>query len=248
MVQTDEDDQVAEEAVFSIQGVLSGKNLPPVTEKIKWVKATLRRDNSQNNQTRSPSQARYLRQGVALVGYGTTTFNNAIISAQEIYGLFDRNLPEGSLEPWALGTASMAQGTTFEASNRYFTSKRDAPDMEPVPISPLIDPRGILEGLKKEELLHGEENQVYYYRVHESALRATKRYETHILDDRSQTLTKTKSVETVNPQIFRVGDIVEAQVSFIAVPLKDSKYKLIVVLRSIALLNANFSQVRTVIV
>jgi hypothetical protein len=57
-----------------------------------------------------------------------------------------------------------------------------------------------------------------------------------------------KSVETVNPQIFRVGDIVEAQVSFIAAPLKNKKYKMIVVLRSIALLDPTFSQVRTAIV
>jgi hypothetical protein len=35
LVQTDEHDQVAEEAVFSIQGVLSAKNLPPITEKIR---------------------------------------------------------------------------------------------------------------------------------------------------------------------------------------------------------------------
>jgi hypothetical protein len=49
----------------------------------------------------------------------------------------------------------------------------------------------------------------------------------------------------MNPQTFRVGDVVEAQVSFIAAPLKDNKHKMIVVLRSIALLNATFSQVRT---
>lgn len=35
LIQTDERDQVAEEVVFTIQGILSGKNLPPVTEKIK---------------------------------------------------------------------------------------------------------------------------------------------------------------------------------------------------------------------
>jgi len=58
-------------------------------------------------------------------------------------------------------------------------------------------------------------------------------------------LMTTKSVETVNPQIFRVGDIVEAQVSFIAVPLTDNKHKMIIVLRSIALLDTTFSQVRT---
>ena len=55
---------------------------------------------------------------------------------------------------------------------------------------------------------------------------------------------KKESMEAVNPQIFRVGDIVEAQVSFIAVPLKDKKHKMIVVLWSIALLDATFSQVR----
>ncbi|KAF8801725.1 hypothetical protein BYT27DRAFT_7114467, partial [Phlegmacium glaucopus] len=53
--------------------------------------------------------------------------------------------------------------------------------------------------------------------------------------------------ETVNPQIFRIGDIVEAQVSFIVVPLKDNKHKMIVVLRSIALLDTRFSKVRTII-
>lgn len=38
MIQIDEQDQVAEEAVFSVQGILSAKNLPPITEKIKWVR------------------------------------------------------------------------------------------------------------------------------------------------------------------------------------------------------------------
>ena len=56
-------------------------------------------------------------------------------------------------------------------------------------------------------------------------------------------LTNIKSVDTVNPQIFCIGDIVEAQVSFIAAPLKNNKYKMIVVLRSIALLDPTFSQV-----
>ena len=52
-------------------------------------------------------------------------------------------------------------------------------------------------------------------------------------------------METVNLQTFRVGDIVEAQVSFIAAPLKDNKHKMIVMLHSIALLNATLSQVKT---
>ena len=35
LIQIDEHDNVAEEAVFSVQGILSVKNLPPITEKIK---------------------------------------------------------------------------------------------------------------------------------------------------------------------------------------------------------------------
>ena len=64
------------------------------------------------------------------------------------------------------------------------------------------------------------------------------------------TLTKMtlESVEAMNPQNFHIGDIIEAQISFIAVPLKDNKYKMIAVLRSIVLLDASFTQARTVIV
>jgi hypothetical protein len=73
---------------------------------------------------------------------------------------------------------------------------------------------------------------------------AAKGTKAHTTQSQITLLTRKQSVEAVNPQIFRVGDIVEAQVSFIAVPLKDKKYKMIVVLRSIALLNPSFSQVR----
>ena len=107
-----------------------------------------------------------------MVSYGTTTFENAITSAQEIYGLFNRNVQDGSLESWALTTTSVAQGRTFGASNQYLTAIRNAPDMQPVPISPLVDPRGVLEKLVKEGfgLLHGEENKVHYYQVHKTDL------------------------------------------------------------------------------
>ena len=41
--------------------------------------------------------------------------------------------------------------------------------------------------------------------------------------------------DTVNPIKFRSGDIVEAQVSFVCVPLKDAKYKMLVVLRALTI-------------
>ncbi|KAF8811793.1 hypothetical protein BYT27DRAFT_7017840, partial [Phlegmacium glaucopus] len=201
LVHTNANGRATEEAVFTIQGVLSGKNLPPVTEKI-----------------RSTSQACYLRQGVTLIGSGTPTFEEAINAAQEIYGIFDRNVQDTSLKSWSLSSSPITQGRALDASNRYLTSKRDAPAMVSIPIPATIDPRGILKKLTKEGFLYSEENKVQYYQVHKSD-EGTNRF------------------EPVGPEIFRIGDIVEIQVSFIAVPLKDNKHKMIVVLRSIALLD-----------
>lgn len=47
----------------------------------------------------------------------------------------------------------------------------------------------------------------------------------------------------VAPQLMKKGDIVELQVSFIAVPARDNKYRISTVLRSISILDGQFSQV-----
>ena len=43
--------------------------------------------------------------------------------------------------------------------------------------------------------------------------------------------------------MFRVGDIVQAQVSFVVIPLKGGRRKMISVLRSLALLDGSLSTV-----
>ncbi|KAF8230255.1 hypothetical protein L208DRAFT_1282863, partial [Tricholoma matsutake] len=197
LVHSDGTDKAAEETVFSIQGLLSGKNLPPIIEKIRLT-----------------SQGHHLRQGVSLLSCGTHTFEQVLDVAQEIYSLFNHNVEEVSLESWTLTTTpSIMQGNTLEASNRYLAAKRDAPTMASVPILASVDPRGILDKLTKEGFIYGEENEVRYYNIHNTS-EGTKR------------------------------DIVEIQVSFIVMLLKDNKHKMIIVLRSIALLNPHFSQVR----
>lgn len=54
------------------------------------------------------------------------------------------------------------------------------------------------------------------------------------------------SFRATGPQIFQLGDIVEVQVSFIAVPLRGKKWKISTILRSINLFEGKFTQVRTV--
>ena len=51
----------------------------------------------------------------------------------------------------------------------------------------------------------------------------------------------------VKPVIFGVGDIVEVQASFMAVPLKQGKFKTMMVLRGITLVDGTFTQVRKVV-
>ena len=53
--------------------------------------------------------------------------------------------------------------TALELSNRYFTPKRDAPNMEHVPFDELVNPFGILEGMTNSGYTHGDENIVRYF-------------------------------------------------------------------------------------
>ncbi|PPQ84069.1 hypothetical protein CVT24_002427 [Panaeolus cyanescens] len=52
--------------------------------------------------------------------------------------------------------------------------------------------------------------------------------------------------EKASPTIFNEGDLVEVQVSFAMLPLKDKKAKLSLILRSISMLDNKFRQEATV--
>lgn len=67
----------------------------------------------------------------------------------------------------------------------------------------------------------------------------------HEKDHHSHGLAKTRtSFQATGPQIFQLSDIVEVQVSFIAIPLRDKKWKISTILRSISLFEGKFSQVK----
>lgn len=56
-------------------------------------------------------------------------------------------------------------------------------------------------------------------------------------------LTNVPRHEPVGPQVFRVGDIVEMQISFVVIPVKGEQYRMVSILRSIALIDGTFSKV-----
>ena len=104
---------------------------------------------------------KFLRQGITITGLGTPTFERSVNAAKVIYEMFQRQYPQGKLESWNPGTHRGC--TTLEMSNRYFTPKRDAPDMEHIPFDKLVDPFGVLETMIESGYTHGEENKVRYF-------------------------------------------------------------------------------------
>ncbi|KAF8874592.1 hypothetical protein BD779DRAFT_1408722, partial [Infundibulicybe gibba] len=138
-----------EEMVFTIQGILCAKDLPPLSQR----------------PTVQASRYRFLKQGITITGLGSPTFERALNGARQLFGLFDCHFAEGKLEPWGMGTHE--DYTALEFGNRYFTLKKDAPGMVEVPFGPGVDSHGILKDMaKKGGYIHGEENVVVYFQQH----------------------------------------------------------------------------------
>ena len=66
-------------------------------------------------------------------------------------------------------------------------------------------------------------------------------YNTQILNQ-SEILSR---YEVILPVRFQVGDIVEAKATFMLIPMRECHYKMMIVLRSLTLLDTSFAQVNT---
>ncbi|KAF8871877.1 hypothetical protein BD779DRAFT_1449286, partial [Infundibulicybe gibba] len=201
------DGEPVEELVFTIAGILSEVDLPPVEEKPSVM----------------PRKYRFLRQGVVITGLGSPTFEAAVDLTRDIYEVFQREFPEGKLEEWDIPRFQGNAALPF--SNRYLTPTRDAPNMVHIPFDASIDPHGYLESMVKHGYVRGEENVVEYY-----------------IQDVNGGNSRL-SFSRAKPQVFRVGDLVDVQVSFVVVELRQQKFKMVPVLRTIALVDGNFTQV-----
>ena len=106
--------------------------------------------------------------------------------------------------------------------------------MLPIPILPLVDPHGILKKFTKDgfSFFHSKEMKciiIKYIKWIQALAKGKNKAIGNIYMNSDIAHMPLQRVEAVNPQIFRIGDIIEAQVSFIVVPLKDNKYKMIVI-------------------
>ncbi|KAF8902347.1 hypothetical protein CPB84DRAFT_1846289 [Gymnopilus junonius] len=172
---------------------------------------------------KSPTAQR-LKQRVTLVGLGSMTFQRAIENIVVLHTHMGRYAGAEKLDKCgALGTVNSMQ--SIEASNRYFTPKIQAKDcMKGVPFASGVDPKGWLAKAGGKDLLHLEDNVVRFY----ERVKGREGGEWNF-------------VET-EPVKFQVGDIVEIQVSIVAVPQCDHKLKSMLILRAVTLLDGSFTQ------
>ncbi|KAF8240460.1 hypothetical protein L208DRAFT_1233277 [Tricholoma matsutake] len=193
-----------QEAVFTVQGVLTELQLPPLEKILKYL--------------------------VTISGLDTTFFIDAVAAVNEIYGMFDHVFTEGALGPWDL---TESHGPLLELSNHYFTPWKQVMHLESVPFLETVDQFGVFAKMLASpdaRCSHTEESEVEYCQGFKELDNVQCRF------------------EACRPQSFRKGDIVELLLSFVAIPIREhpqkgKQYKMLAVLRSMVLLDTQFSTV-----
>ncbi|TFK72349.1 hypothetical protein BDN72DRAFT_763485 [Pluteus cervinus] len=198
-----------EEIIFNLQGVIEHKVLPPILD------------------ARKVSNPHLFSQSLRLVGLGTATFNDSVNAAMQMFNVFSRQFPDKRVIVWEPPASSWTSNLGLSMSNRYFTRAKEAGHMPSVPFPADVDPKGVLNAILDDELIHTEENDVKYYTRHTDLGNKPKYF-------------------PGNPQMFRIGDIVEVQFSLVYYKMRSDKYIFKPMLYSIALLDGQFANVSCV--
>ncbi|KAK0455523.1 uncharacterized protein EV420DRAFT_1481368 [Desarmillaria tabescens] len=165
-------------------------------------------------------KARFLSQSVPLIGLGSKRFDEAVSAIKEIQVMGECEFRDGELEEWKPVTVKGYE--MVELTNRYFRPKTSANEEEEIPIGADIDPAGVLRRIAQRKWIHMEDNVVRYYRG--------------MIDDEGK-----KRYVTVKPQIFPVGNVVEAQCSMVFMRNNEGTARMKTILRALALVNCDHS-------
>jgi hypothetical protein len=99
---------------------------------------------------------------VSIIGFGTPSFESATNNLMQVYAMFSRNIAQDKLQPCTTIPQYRNQAS-IESSNRYFTPRKDATQMQEVSFCRDVDPLGTLAKLCGQDFFHGEDNVVCYY-------------------------------------------------------------------------------------
>ncbi|KAJ7642479.1 hypothetical protein DFH06DRAFT_1334347 [Mycena polygramma] len=192
------------------------------TEVVFTIQGVLTKANLVPKHVREPNQIIRLSQYAEICGLGSTLFEDSMANAKTVHDRFAQHFSGTAVAKWTpvLGPT----GSVYSASNRLFTMKADAPTEQGTDFEPGVDPTGALESLRTSDLFHGPENVVKYFRK--------------ALD---QETGRNKYLPSY-PGAFRVGDLVEMQVSFVAIMTSQNQVKVTSRLHALTLLDASFTK------
>ncbi|KAK0436155.1 hypothetical protein EV421DRAFT_1687174, partial [Armillaria borealis] len=164
-----------------------------------------------------------LLQKLTITGLGASSFTEAMAAMHEVSLTAEREFKQGTLEQWA---PTMFHGfEVMESMNRYFKRVREGDEEEALTIVRDIDPKGMLQRLVQLDLAHTEENVVHYFSGKVDG-EGKRRY------------------IPAKPQLFRIGDIIEMQVTLESGSRKGEKmtHRMKLILRAIVLLDERYTQ------
>ncbi|KAJ7163727.1 hypothetical protein C8R46DRAFT_1036741 [Mycena filopes] len=160
-----------------------------------------------------------LSQYVQLAGPGLADFATAVQGVESVKALFSRYAGTSNTAPPEKNAAT----ATIGASCRYFTASVDNPGAEIIPFAPSTDPLGLLAELQTDELFHTADNRVSYFKMSKDPLTSKPIYDESYAG------------------MFRLGDIVEMQMVFVAFWAGD-KIQAYSHLQSLTLLDNTFTK------
>ncbi|KAJ7626518.1 hypothetical protein DFH06DRAFT_1141829 [Mycena polygramma] len=178
-----------------------------------------------NTATCPPRKIPFICQHLEISGLKSETFRLAIAQIEEVNQQFHEHFSGSTVLDLARPVSSLGPG--LGASNRLFTMKADAPTEQDTEFVDGLDPTGSLEKLKTRDLIHAPENMVSYFRYNASAEAGEVSYERAV------------------PGAFKVGDIVELQMCFVAIQTAHFEIKVTTRLQAVTLLDGSFTKSAT---
>ncbi|KAF7978588.1 hypothetical protein HWV62_45304 [Athelia sp. TMB] len=166
-----------------------------------------------------PENVRYMQQAFTLVGCGSGSFDLAIEGAFTIAEYLSRQ--DSDMAPWK--PSNIGHNLAIEASNRLFVKQTKQHDHKPVAMDASVDPHGTLQKMADGQYVHTEDCVVRYFK-------------------RDESQDGTISYNKAESGLFKIGDIVEAQCSFIVIPTRSGQRTMKIILRAMTMLNSDFSK------
>ena len=182
-----------------------------------------------------------MKQGIQLMGVNGSNFDTCIENLKRLNRILARQVPEGALDAYVPG--NILNYSTIDVGTRYFTSRKDDPTGALIAFDRSVDPRGILTAMNDSSYFHGQDNEVLYYSASTVGNDRQRRWVSLSKIRRGTDDQRNVRFVKAEPATFRVGDIVEVQLTVSAIPVRRNRFKMIVQLRAIALLDREFTEV-----